>query len=519
MRHRTNDAIGLALMALAAGALAGCRQEVRFTKVPPAAHVEMASRAEPASFAEPASVYVGVPVQLARLRAQVDRAIPQTMKKLVDWLDDVACFKRRGVQQCVGARADLVLHRDGAVKLRAEGDRLQIEVPLRYDLRARGLRGARGIRDSSSGKLKAVVDLKVNLKAHLKPVATLSDKVQWSKADIAILKGKFDVARNASGKIRRLLHDGVLAFQEDLSKAPIAASALRVWKLLHRPLKLQSGPDVWLSSQPLQISDGGFLMERGRLLYRIAIAARLRIVRGQAPDPIVYRPMPGTPAAAQAIPLRSIVRVPLAIGYGAAKEALRRAWPEVINVKATRSDNRMRINVRDSELYPSGQLVALGLNLDVATPGRAFDLTGKAYLTAQPVLNVKTGTFVMRQIKLAEAIVIPGVGAGTGQRFRLPAAPFVKGFSKVLRIDASRGLSDLLAKANLWFNQSLDDGLRLSGHFDALSAARVEPMSDGFRAELDLRGALLITAPAGQQQGAAETQALNGAVAVPTKTE
>lgn len=504
MRRKKFFAAQLGLLAILSLALAGCRQEVRFTKVPPAAQKDKV--AKPTT----TNIYVGIPVRLDRLAAEADRAIPQKLRKFVDWLDDAACTKRRGYPYCVGARADLILSRDGSIKIHAKGERLHIEVPLRYALKARGLRGARNIRESKTGKLKVVAELGVKLARNMRPVVTVSDHLNWSDSSIAVLNGRFEVARLASGRIKRLLSGAVAAFEEDMSNAPIAQSAARVWKILHKPVKLQSEPAVWFSAKPMQIADGGFVSHDGKLLYRLALRSRLAIKRGLSPDLEFLKPMPRRIASGWR-ESGSTLRIPVEIDYSSAIEALKRAWAQPINVKAARKENNMTISVIDSEVYPSGKLVTLGLNLDVETPGRAFDLTGKAYMTAVPVIDAKTKMLEMRQIKMAEAIQIPGVGAATGRRFRLPAAPFTEEFSNSLRIDAAEQLDKLRKNASKWFDQLIGDGMRMSGRFDGMSIGQVVPLRNQFRADVDLTGEILITMP--------ERQARNLADPVSTKTE
>ena len=203
---------------------------------------------------------------------------------------------------------------------------------------------------------------------------------------------------------------------------------------------------------------------------------------------------------------RSTLRVPITVSYDGIAKALKNAWPSSIEMAGSIVAKPMRVTVNDAVLFPSQHLVALGLDLDVEPPARAFDLPGMAYLTALPVVDDKTRMLQLRNVRLAKSNAIPGIGAGTGQRLRLTALPFIDGFNRSVKVNVAQPLDDVFTATNAMLNQDIGAGLWLRGRFDALHVGSVHPGDKGFKLSVEMVGALFITT--GAQQATAETAGL-----------
>ena len=484
---------------LAALALSACRQEVRFTNIPVPVVGDVGDDEAKSGLT---TVFVAVPIRLSSVAARLDQAIPGELKRFVAWLDDIACFKRKTYVQCEGARTDLYLSRDGAVKITPAGNQLNLEIPFKYVLKARGLGPARTLTETKTGRLVAVAGLKVQLQRGLTAKAELARSIKWSRREIKVMNGAFRLADHADGRIRRLLRDMAQSLTAALQNAPIRASAKQVWDALHAPIKLHTEPNIWLSTKPERIADGGFASRNGQTVYQIAIGTRMRVVTtGVEPVSYFAAPMPrrGERFDGQQ---RSILRRTVAVKYDAFARALKAAWPAPIEMPGAMIRTPMRVHVNDVELFPSRDLLAVGLDLDVETPDRAFDLTGMAYLTARPVLELKKRILTLRDVKLAKPNVIAGIGAGTGKRLRLSAAPFVAGIKQSVKVDVARPLDNLLGVTNAMLNRDIGNDLWLHGRFETARAALVRPRRDGLQLDVDLVGELYISSGALQTKAA-----------------
>ncbi len=478
---------GVVAVILATPLVSACRQEVRFTQTPPFVTNETLSDSKLSS------MFVPVPLHLDEVVRQAEQVVPQSLKRIVAWPDNAACFMVKKYRRCEGARTDLYLTRDGAVKLSFEDNRLNLILAFNYVMKARGLGPARHLRATTSGKLQAVVGLDVALGRALAPSVAMSKKIVWSQPTLSVLSGEFDVSRHVSGRVKKLLRPVIAVLTQELQNTSLRAAVQKVWRVMHAPIKLGSGANVWLIAMPRFITDGGFTYINGRPFYRVAIASQMAIINSSfEPQSQLVKRLPRFGRLKTEVQ-NSIVQVQVNVEYDGLLQALKRTWPAPIEMDGGVSGKPMRVTVNEVELYPSNELLALGLDLDVKTPDRAFDLTGKAYLTAEPVFDATTSELRLANVTIAKTNAILGIGPGTGKRLRLSSAPFLTGIKQSVKLSVAAPLSQVFDATNALVNRDIGDGLWLHGRFDKLTMGTVHPQRAGLDLVVDLLGELAIT--------------------------
>ena len=191
IRHALWASLPLAL------ALGGCKQEVAFTRVPAATTVEQSVRASDTA------VFVNVPLNLAAARDAAERALPDQVAKLLDWVSDAACDRRgRGGIQCMDGRAEGLITRAGPIAISAEGGRLTLSVPLKYDIAMRGIGWSSYLRDRKTGNITVQVPFEATLVGGYKLELRPASGIIWSERVVGLLKGKLQLPKYADAKLR-----------------------------------------------------------------------------------------------------------------------------------------------------------------------------------------------------------------------------------------------------------------------------------------------------------------------------
>ena len=485
-------------VALLSTALAGCKQEIQFTRTPFAGVIETEAKAGETS------VFLAVPVDVAPVIAAAETAFAGPVGKAREFVDDIACDRRKGPYvECSGAVVTTDLIRSGPIEVTADGTRLLITVPLRYDIAARGHGWANYLTDRKTGAVSVTIPFDVVLTASYGLETRIAGDLVWSEKVIPVLKGRLGLAGLADAKIKAQLKGLTEALRTTLAAQPVRDGAEKAWRALHQPIELSRGPSLWMRGQPERVFGGGFAMADGAVVYRLGMDAKISVHRGERPAPLSVKPLPGPlrQATARQQPAQTVLRLPFDVGALALGQAVAQAFPksDVIETRADAKSQPVKVRPTAVSLFPARDRLALELQLDVVEPSRLLGMTGKAYLVGRPVLDPTTGILDLRDIGF------PGEPQKPGKTpegvLRVGEEPFAGRFASAARLDIGSVLNGLRPRINAMLSQPLDDAMDLSGSFETMTVAGVEPVKDGFRLLLDLKGALTLTARARPQSG------------------
>lgn len=508
-----------ALLCLAAMlGLAGCKQEIHFTKAP------VYGTAPPLiPRRDPTSIAVSIPVDIAAARRAAAEAVPEKLGRIVDWVHNATCAKRTQWVECAGARVDIDFERKAPARLDISHGVLSVEVPLDYTLVARGLGWARDVSETKQGQLVATMTIDAGLAGDFEPDVRMRDTVGLSEPNLPALKAQVAVGQHLAARLRRSLVPVVEALRRDLAAAGIREQTDRAWRALHAPIELNRGLQVWMRAEPELVQAVGLHADRDGIFYRTAIQARIASFNGQRPSPLLPRPLPAL-AAEPAGDLRTRLHLPVPIPSDTMLEALRSAFPASEILRTGDGDGpTVSVKVRDANLLPARGLLSVELQLDVAEPGQFFGLIGSAHFIARPVVRAPSALLELEGISFpdqpparsrsAAPTQFPAserdrrIARGTAEPTRGPRIglePFASRISKAARMDLSRLLRDVVPHANSTLGQTLPEGVVLGGRFDEATIASIAPTREGFEVTFELTGALVMTAaPAAASEGVA----------------
>ncbi len=489
----------MAVVCVVAASLAACKQEIQFTRTPFAGVVEQDQRAGETT------LFFGIPIEMTSVVAVAEASLASQIARSREFIDDIACDKRKSAfVECNGAIVTAELTRTGAITASADGSRLQVTIPVTYDINARGHGWASYLTDRKTGITSVSVPFDVSLSTTFGLDVRLAGDLVWADKGVPVLKGKVPLSRMADGKIKAQIKGIAEELRKTLAAQPIRDSADRAWRALHAPIELTRGPSLWLRSQPERIYSGGFAMVDGVMQYRLGFDAKVSVHRGERPAPLFVKALPGPlrqppgkQDAAKPETGQTVLRLPYDVGALALQQTIAMAFPksDVIETRADAKSAPIKVRVTSASTFPARDRLALELNLDVVEPSRLLGMGGKAYLIGKPVFDPATGILEVREI------TFPGAPQKGGKApegvLRIGEEPFAGRFAAAARLDIGKVIEGMQPRINAMLNQPLDETMELSGAFASMQVVGVDPIKDGFRLLLELKGTLSIIPRAG----------------------
>ena len=497
------------LVLLASFATTGCKQEGNLTRVPGIATVEREQR--PAE----TTLFLAVPIDVAAVKSVAEAAIGERVAKWRTFMEDIACDKRKGPwTECNGAVVSMEMVRAGAIDVAVDGGRLQLVVPLKYEIAAKGHGWASYLTDEKTGQTSVRIPIDATIASGYRLDVRVAGEPVWSDKSISILKGKIILAQSGDAKLKADLKAASEPLRKALADQGLQASAERAWRALHTPLALMRSPDLWLKGEPQRVLGGGFAREGGDVVYRIGVSARVSVHQGERPRAATYRALPEPSRQAEAQP-RTRLLFPVDFSATALVLAIQAAFPanEMIETKADNKAEPVKVKTRSIALHPSKDMIAIEMKLDVVEPRRMHGMIGTAYFMARPVMNAETGLLQLDDIGFP-APPPKDAKAAKAEFVRIGEEPFAGRIAVAGQLAIGDQIKSLLPRINAAVEQRLDDTLELRGAFDALNILTVDPKRDAFRVTMELSGSLTlkVIGPAAASRGAMQRTDAVGAV-------
>lgn len=491
--------VGASLLLLAT-TTTGCKQDVQLTRPAPVGPPPPAPPRRDVT-----SIGLGLSIDLKTATEIADKAIPENLGRIVEWFDDIACAKRTRWVECNGAKAEIDVVRNGPVTLGAEDGRIALRVPLKYTLAARGLGWASTIRDNRDGEIVATIPIDAGVGANFEPEVRLKEPVTTSEKAIPFLtKGKLSLAKGLESRLKKPLTPVADAIRDSIRSRDLRQVTERAWRALHTPIELSREPMMWLRIEPERVTGADFAADGDQLLFRYVIGARLTVVSGQRPAPLLPRPMPDLPRSAAAPQAQAKntteLRLPVTVAFEPMLQAMRAAFPANEILKSTPSPefDPLSTKVRQVSMFPSRGQLGIELQLDIVEPARWAGLIGTAHFVAKPAIQ-NDGLLVLETVHLPDHATRPNSAARPAVKTSRPmnaphvgAEPYAARIAGAARMSVATALHDALPSANNMIDRSLGDGFSLGGHFDDVKVVNIEAVRDGFELMFQLSGTLML---------------------------
>src|SRR5690606_18562714 len=145
----------------------------------------------------------------------------------------------------------------GPVALSAEGHSLQVTLPFKYALSAKGQGWAGYLTASKSGAVTASMLFDLTLGPGFRIEARMGRDIVWSERALPVLRGKVAFARLADSKLKAVLRSIADPLRDALAEQPVREASDTAWQALHEPIEVGRSPDLWLRTLPERLMGAG----------------------------------------------------------------------------------------------------------------------------------------------------------------------------------------------------------------------------------------------------------------------
>jgi hypothetical protein len=408
-------------------------------------------------------------------------------------------------RECLTVHWHVTPGRNGGIALSRHADKLHIIVPAKVSGGA-GFGGAiAGIlslgNKTFDGSFIAAAEASIALDERFCPVVTIGDvNFDWKNVlelelvgdnhiepipgfKIGIGPWKLPIGQLLTGPLRSALKDGLQKAASTLPCDQVRTQIAKLWRTYSVPVALPGTP-AFILAKPTSLSSPGVTVEDAALRLDARLAADVQVSTKAGPETSLGDLPPNRPTPNQ--PGHLSLAVSVLVSY----EDLTSAARITLGGKtydAALGSGAARISVRDIDIYPSGDRVAVGVDISASIPGRIFDVNGKIWLTAKPVVDA-TGTRVgLSNVALSRQLDNPAWSA-----FTMVAAGEL---AQQVQAKASYDLTPSIAKAKQALADALQDpsktgGIRIVLTDSTLALGRIAVAKEGMFAEGLLSGGL-----------------------------
>lgn len=328
---------------------------------------------------------------------------------------------------CLDADWSLNASRNGSIEVAKAGDGIAVNIPVQFSGKA-GLSGDIANALSLSGKnfsgsFVAGISGKVVLDERFCPkIINPSAKFSWTTPASVELIGKscvgvghglelcvgpwdLPIGNLLTPTIQSKIDEQIADINSKLPCDPVRAQLAKVWQKQSFPITADKLPPMFVSVTPRALSSPGIVAEdKGiRLIARLDADVGVSTQKGET-GPAGEIP-PNKPIADPAG--RLSIALPLAADYPTINKLLNAQLKAQLAKTPIVTDTpagKVKVDISEVEIYPSGDRLAVGAKFKADVPGRIFNAKGTVWLTTLPVPAADGRSLRLSDIKLTRAI-------------------------------------------------------------------------------------------------------------------
>ncbi len=332
-------------------------------------------------------VVVPVSVSIGDLEAKLNAEIPPELYTIDK--QEKSCVKAQKIGK-LKITPDIGCHIIGAVqrgpiRIHGDGETLRMVMPVDARVSARDIAG---IIKSETATAAAEVHatIKLDLTPDWQPRAKVDIDYDWTeKPGIDFLGQRITFADKADAK----LADVVARLERDIPRhlAELHPRTVleRAWASGFTSVELnRRNPPVWLRITPQRLSYGGYSVERGTILLRLAVTANTETFVGDRPTDPPATPLPPSGAVAGAGGFH--FRMPVVADYQQLEPVLAKALGKLAKKGISLPEiGAVDVKFGKVTMYATGKgRMAIGLDVRASTPGQLLATHGTVWLTGIP---------------------------------------------------------------------------------------------------------------------------------------
>ncbi|MCB3523550.1 DUF4403 family protein [Klebsiella variicola] len=341
-----------------------------------------------------------VSIPLPTLTSMINKLTPQSYSASGNGSDacatlyDYEIFGLKDSKKvCAGTQYNLTAHRAGPITVIPSGTgSLRIAIPIEFN----GSGGFRGDVASAikvdkknfSGGINLIANLTPSLGSDWCPNIDTSVSYDWlSNPRVEIVGGIWvDVKDLVQGKVTEKLPELVNALKKSIDCDRFKMSIQDVYGIKTFPINIPNTGLLHINVHPTDIGFSGVHIENNIVQFTASISANAEI--SSSPAEIKKLPLPTLKKIPISPPLLTL-SVPIKIPYTditqIAKKNLTNTTYETIT-----SAGKIKVTIKDVEVYPSNSRLVVGVNIDATLPGKFFNTKGWVYIFGTPAVDNKT---------------------------------------------------------------------------------------------------------------------------------
>jgi len=339
------------------------------------------------------SIGIRVHVPMAALQAVIDAQIPPSFR--FGGNGDDACADLRFLgKHCVGTRYDATVTKAGALQLTASANALQATLPVSISgnggFRGDGAALLRLDAKNFRAGLNAILNAAVDLDPTWCPVINASASFNWTSDPRVEIVGSVwvTVRDQVEGPLRGELNKVPDRIRAAIPCATVQTEIRRAWRAYSIPVDVGQGQTLHIRLDPTSVGFSGITVAPDHIRIGIALRATTSVATtaGSEDAKADLPPLVRVPDE----PGRISLAVPVRAGYNALRSALLREISGKTYTTATPA-GLVTASILDLSIYPTDNgRVAVGATFTADVPGRVFDVGGRVFLTARPVVEEQT---------------------------------------------------------------------------------------------------------------------------------
>lgn len=328
---------------------------------------------------------------------------------------------------CLDVDWDIAASRDGTIEVAKAGESVSVQVPVKFT----GHAGPNGFiaerlsldRKEISGSFVAGITGKATLDASfcpkiIDPKGTFNWKTPASLQvigrscidlpfglDVCVGPWDLPIGSLLTPHLQKMMAEQVGDINSKIPCEPVRAQLAKVWQKQSFPITADKLPPMFVNVTPRSLSSPGILAEdKGiRLVARLDADVGVSTQKGET-GPAGEIP-PNKPISDPAGKLS--IALPLAADYPTINKLLNEQLKAQLAKTPIVTDTpagKVKVDITEVEIYPSGDRFAVGAKFKADVPGRIFNAKGTVWLTTLPIPAADGRSLRLSDIKLTRAI-------------------------------------------------------------------------------------------------------------------
>lgn len=379
--------------------------------------VELNERPVPGSSAapvpqEPSRIALGVEIPLSTVQEEANRGLPGELRE--EKKDRVCDSVRMGPswspwveRVCADVRYDVRV-RSGPVSISRgpSANTLRASVPVRFD----GTVGFRGDladvlsldRKNFDGSIVVYSDVSVGIGSDWCPALRANTNFTWQEDPrLEVIDGVYvGIDDLIEGPLNNALN-GVSSSIAGAVDCPALRSDLeQAWASASFPIGGSDEPVGYVNVKPRSLGLSAFTVDAGAIRLESLLVADVAVEEEPADGTAL--PLPEL-ARIPAVPSELALNLPVRIGYDTlVREAEAALVGKEFSAESEAGESRVRI--REVEVFPSGDRLALGLSFRADLPSRLLDAEGWIYVLGSPTVSDDGTTVSVEDVSFARIV-------------------------------------------------------------------------------------------------------------------